>query len=1513
MKEQTYRIGIDVGSTTVKTVVMDESGKLVFSAYDRHNAKVKEVLIGHLHNAAALIGAEAKAVVCVTGSVGMAVSEQLSNKTTTGAKAKAPFVQEVVAATTYLRQMHPEVQTLIDIGGEDSKIVLRRQSATAGNQTVSGDNVARQTGHGAGIACRSAQTGGASRSAGERSSFELRMNGNCAGGTGSFIDQMAVLLGVSNKELSDMALKSEHEVTIAARCGVFAKTDVQNLISRNVPRNDIAMAVFHSIAVQTVTTLAHGCTIQTPVMLIGGPLTYLPALRKAFTDYMHWQESDLIYSDKSNLVPAMGCALRVSSQLEQAAQDTLPAPLTLKEIISRLNKDIPVKGNNGPDPLFASKEEWQQWRKRKERYNVDVKPMKAHEDVTIGIDSGSTTTKLIAMRPNGDILFSFYAPSKGNPIGVAMQGLAQLKEKAQKEGATLSIVDSCSTGYGEELIKAALSLDHGIIETMAHYQAARRLMPDVSFILDIGGQDMKAVFIEGGVIKRMELNEACSSGCGTFIQTFAQSLGYGVEEFSRMACTAPHPSDLGTRCTVFMNSKIKQVLREGASAADISAGLAYSVVSNCLNKVLKLSSTKELGRRIVVQGGTMRNDAVVRALEKLTETEVARSSMPEMMGAYGCALYAAGKAQNHANHLSPARTIDDLLAVADYESKELHCKGCENRCAVLRYRFRSGKVYYSGNKCERVFSNSGKDVRKGLNIYPEKYKLLFERPVLEDAERTIGIPRVLNMYEEYPFWHRLLTDCGFRVVLSSPSQMKPYEAALCHVMSDNICFPAKLVHSHIAELERSGVERILMPYTVFERKDSATAVNSYNCPIVSGYSDVVRSSQSTNVSIDSPVVNFSDNALLFKQIKKYLKGLGVGSHTISKAFRAALDAQREFEVALRDKNIEIYNASRSEGALTILLAGRPYHTDDLVQHRLSEMLSALGVNVISDDIVRLSPTLSDGETLSVRQWAFPNRIIKAAQWAGEKGNDVQFVEMTSFGCGPDAFIQDEVRALLQRYDKTLTLLKIDDVQNLGSLRLRVRSLIESIREQALSKSADNKALSNDEQPVSAGNQTLSNDEQAGQNGAGSDRKVAEPVSLPKAEDMKERPTILVPFISEYVSDLLQAFADLIGYNMEVLPMGDEESARLGLKYSNNEVCYPATLIVGDFIKALKSGRYDLNKVAVGITQTGGQCRATNYAGLIKRALIESGLQQVPVITVGVTTHSQQDSGNFFHINWRKVAPILLSALLYADTMAKMYYGALPREIAPGLSESLRDKYLRRGADCVRNNDVKGIMRCVGDAAEEFDLITRPRQTDKVGIVGEIFLKFHHFAHQEVIHQLTNKGLEVVPPLISPFFLQEFVNILQNKRMGLRKGGTNPLVVHLLYAMVKRRIRKINRLGSRFKAWRPFTDIFEQAKGAEGIVKGAAQFGEGWLLPAEIVEMAEGGVKNVVSLQPFGCIANHIIAKGVANAIRRRFPDINYLTLDFDSGVSRTNVTNRLLLFMEQAHNSGNAQSTRATH
>ena len=1397
-----------MGSTTAKIVVVNEQNCVVWSRYERHNAQVKDLLRHYLAEVQDVVGGM-EVTVGVTGSVGMQTAELL----------RAEFVQEVVAASAYARQLHPEAQALIDIGGEDSKVVL----FSGGRQ-------------------------------------DLRMNGNCAGGTGAFIDQMAALLGLTHDEMNRLASQSTQLHPMAARCGVFAKTDVQNLVSRHVPMADICASIFHSIAVQTITTLAHGQRMEPPVLLCGGPLTFLPALRKAFADYMKVDEGQFIVRRESNLVPAIGTALTVKE-----------SPVSFDTLWKRLGQPAEVTLRNCLPPLFGSSAEYEAWRQEKAINNIEVKPMrKGREEVVVGIDSGSTTTKIIAARRNGDIVFSHYAPSLGNPVKAVGDGLAKLREEAARFGTELAIVGSCSTGYGEELIKAALNLDSGIIETMAHYRAARRLMPDVSFILDIGGQDMKAIFVEQGVVTRMELNEACSSGCGTFLQTFAQSLNRNIGDFARQACTARRPCDLGTRCTVFMNSKIKQVLREGADVSDIAAGLSYSVVNNCLFKVLKLKDVSELGRRIVVQGGTMRNDAVVRALELLTGCTVARSNMPEMMGAYGCALYAAEQRQSQNSEISNPSDITDTQA--------LHCHGCENHCHITRYKFPGGNTYVSGNKCERVFTNSGSHKEKGQNIYTEKHRLLFDREenASPQGERRIGIPRILNVYENYPFWHRLLSDCGFRTVLSPASTMPGYEAELCTVMSDNICFPAKLAHSHIAALRRQGVERILMPYVVYERQESRTAVNSYNCPIVAGYSDVIRSAMPGDVPIDSPVMNFANTRLLRQQVTTYLRGLGVGRRVAQQAFERAWTAQTEYELAVKRRAQEILADSRRQGRMTILLAGRPYHTDPLIQHRLSETIAAMGVNVISEDIVREAPELPDGDTNTVRQWAYVNRIIKAAQWVAGQRSDVQFVQMTSFGCGPDAFIQDEVRSLLARHGKVYTLLKIDDVSNVGSLKLRVRSLIESLQ----SRTEPAAELSHP-----ASRSTL-----------------LETTRIFTRDD--ERRTILVPHISEFITPLLPALGTLAGYRLEVLPPSDADSAAVGLRYANNEVCYPATLVVGDIIKALQSERYDRKRIAVAMTQTGGQCRATNYAGLIKRAMVQAGFADVPVVTLGVTTVADgANEQEGFHVSWRKIGPALLLTLFYSDTIAKMYYAATAREDMPGLAAALRDRFLRLGADVLSRTDsgrhrlTRELLRLVDDAAHEFNMITRDIPTRRVGIVGEIFLKFNHFAHQQINEQLMRRGIEIVPPLFTPFFLQEFVNVLRNKRLGLSDSHFPAPLVRLLYAMVRRNIARFNRAGAAFRHFIPFDDIRREADRAEGIVSPAAQFGEGWLLPAEISAFAEYGINDVLSLQPFGCIANHVVARGVENAIRRRYPDINLIHLDFDSGVSSVNVTNRLLLFL----------------
>ena len=1498
---ETVNIGIDVGSTTAKIAIIDQTGELLFSRYERHNAKTNELLLSYLKEISERFN-NPLVRICTTGSVGMAIAEQLQSE----------FVQEVVAATEYVRHKHPEVKSLIDIGGEDAKVVFFGKK-----------------------------------------SQELRMNGNCAGGTGAFLDQMSVLMGIDNKTMNDLAMNAKRIHPMAARCGVFAKTDIQNLMARNIPKEEVAASIFHSIAVQTITSLSHGCEFKPPILLCGGPLTFMPALRKAFADYLHlsaetplpqkesdktlsnslspvatdsrpwresdkilsnslpiqtadsrpWRESDktlskslspqatdFIFSGNSNMIPAMGCALRAKGE-----------PVRVSELLHRISS-VKVKFKGGElSPLFTSEEEHIRWREEKDRYALKTDKLRTdnEEPLYIGIDSGSTTTKIVAARKDGTVVFDYYGQNFGNPIHAVEEGLKQLQLDADKKGVSLYVAGSCSTGYGEELIKTAFNLDYGIIETMAHYKAASRLVPDVSFILDIGGQDMKAIFVENGTVVRMELNEACSSGCGTFLQTFANNLGYTVEEFANAACTAKAPCDLGTRCTVFMNSKVKQVMRERESdktlsnslpplTADISAGLSYSVVKNCLYKVLKLQGYDDFGKTIVVQGGTMRNDSVVRAFELLTGKSVVRSNKPELMGAYGCALHAIDLQENVDVN---AKQLSSLLEGCEFSTRQTICKGCENNCIVSQYTFSGKRKFYSGNKCERIFNNYDGNHHQGENIFPEKYELIFgsdSHNSPEDNQKpTIGIPRILNMYEEYPFWRTLFTACGFTIQLSSQSTIQHYERALNSVMSDNICFPAKLVHSHIKELDEKGVERIFMPYVVYEKQDDKQTDNSFNCPIVSGYSDVIRSAMTINASVDSPVINFSDEKLLGKQLTTYLKGLGVKTSTCKRAIKEALETKQETEALLRQRNLEILSQSRKQGNITILLAGRPYHTDPLVQHKISDMIAALGVNVINEDSVRggvFNKTLSkslppqtadsvrcepydsqDAETYLVRQWAYTNRIIKAAQWVANQGNDVHFVQMTSFGCGPDAFIQDEVRDILRRHNKPYTLLKIDDVTNIGSQKLRIRSLVESLK-----------------------------------NGSSTTTHIHH--SLPQTrvfrnQDRKRK--ILAPFFTEYFSPLMPPLMYLAGYDLEILPPSDGQSAQLGLAYANNEVCYPATLIVGDMIKALKSGKYDTDNIALVMTQTGGQCRATNYTALIKRAMIANGFADVPLITLGVSTAGGDNEQEGFAYPWVKLATITTNAVLFCDVISKFYNAAAVREKTPGAAEALKRKYIRLADDVIRKNDAPGIIRLTEEAAREFDSIVVEKDCPKVGIVGEIFLKFNPFAHQFIADKLTRHGIEVVPPLISPFFLQEFVNVETQKSLGLTNSNMPKFVIRSIWKLIWRQEKKMNKAASAFRYYRPFTSIYEDAEGAKGLVSFAAQFGEGWLLPADIVAFEQSGVHNVISLQPFGCIANHVISKGIEKKLRELYPDLNILSLDFDSGVSSVNVTNRLLLFLDQ--------------
>ena len=778
-----------------------------------------------------------------------------------------------------------------------------------------------------------------------------------------------------------------------------------------------------------------------------------------------------------------------------------------------------------------------------------------------------------------------------------------------------------------------------------------------------------------------------------------------------------------------------------------------------------------------------------------------------------------------------------------------------------------------------MYNNKGGHDIKGENIYTYKYRLLFDRPTLPDdpesgnaatkQPQTIGLPRVLNMYEDYPFWNKLLTASGFAVQLSSESTFFRYEGALNSVMSDNICFPAKLVHAHIAELNGDPqVSRILMPYVVYERNDDAKrTLNSFNCPIVSGYSDVIKSAMTLDKPLDTPVINFANQRLLGRQIVDYLKTLGVKEKKAKEALAQALMAQNEFAQQIRQKAEDIYESGRKAGRLTLLLAGRPYHTDPLIQHKLSEMIASLGVDVISDDIVRENTETSAGDTYLVKQWAFMNRIIKSGQWAADQDDRLHFVEMTSFGCGPDAFIQDEVRDILQRHSKPFTLLKIDDVSNIGSLKLRVRSLVESL---------NNKMRTAQRQETARLEQTRTF----------------------RTRDAGRK--ILAPYMTEYLTPIIHPVLKLIGYDVEVLPMSDEKSAELGLKYANNEICYPATLIIGDIIKALQSGKYDLNNTAVVMSQTGGQCRATSYAGLIKRAMVANGFREVPLLTLGVTaTAGEGNEQEGFKVPWLKYSNIIVTAILYGDAISEMYHATIVRERQPGLALALRNKYMEAVDGPILRNDAKGLVRLIAQAAEEFNNAATDKEIPQVGIVGEIFLKFNPFSHQFLEKYIISKGIEVVPPLLAPFFLQEFVNVEVQKHLRLSCSHVPDFVVRGAYqTLIGTRIRRINKAAGKFRYFRPFSNIYDDAKEVDGIVSLAAQFGEGWLLPADIIGYLRDGITNVISLQPFGCIANHVVSKGIEKRLHEKFPELNLVSLDFDSGVSAVNVTNRLLLFLD---------------
>ncbi|MGD8778022.1 MAG: acyl-CoA dehydratase activase-related protein [Ignavibacteria bacterium] len=1401
-----YKIGIDIGSTTAKVVLTDESDTTIYTDYIRHNTLISETLLTLLNNIYSTYGDIIVRPV-FSGSAAMGIAEN----------SNFPFVQEVIAAASLVRSKHPAINSLIDIGGEDAKLILF-------------NNLKKP---------------------------DIKMNGNCAGGTGAYIDQMATILNVSIPGLNDLAWQSSKIYPIASRCGVFAKTDVQNLISRKISTADIAASIFEAVACQTINSLARGCTIKSPVLFCGGPLTYINYLRKAFSGLLNIKHENIIVPEHAELFTAMGASLSTNGNSKA---------LKISEVIRLINSPRKIfKDSNTLNPLFNNEAEVTHWNRHRHVINIPARKPENGTTCFLGIDSGSTTTKIVVTDSDAKLLYRYYRNNNGHPLETVIAGLNEFSRQLAESNTTIHIAKSAVTGYGEELIKSALDIDYGLVETVAHFLAAKRIEPEVSFILDIGGQDIKAIFVQNNTISKIEINEACSSGCGSFIEGFANTLGYSPGNFANLALSSRAPYDLGSRCTVFMNSKVKQALRDGATVADLSAGLAYSVIKNCLNKVLRITNYDELGKNIVVQGGAFKNKAVFRSLEILSGKKIVISDKPELTGAYGAALFAMDKFTSRKTESSFVG-LSNLESLARHDTKLSVCKGCTNHCQITIYKFPHGGLCYSGNKCEKTYSNNSTMQTKGRNIFDYKRQILFSqhKNLMPSNNVRIGIPRTLNMYENYPFWQALFSNCGFEVVLSDESSYKLYKNGTGEIMSDNICFPAKLAHGHIVNLLKKKVERIFLPIVLYEKKQFKKSANSYNCPIITGYPEVLKniclSPDTVKVPFDSPCINFNDPHLLKKACQTYFKSLGITGTIFNKAFETALAVQSRYKFLIKRKNEEILEDAVKNSNPVVMVAGHPYHADKLVHQEISQILSDFGVNIINEEIAINNKDEAFDSFYLISQWEYPSRILQAAWWVSQQKYDIGFIQLNSFGCGPDSFLLDEIGDFIKRVGLSYSQIRIDEISSPGSIKLRLRSLIESQKlKQTPSK----------------------------------ERVHWETKTKRVFKESDKKRTILAPWFSDFYSPFIPVLGKIAGYKIVNLPPSDSQSVSYGLEYANNEICYPATLVVGDTIKVLKNNEYNQEEIAIGITQTGGQCRATNYIALIKRAMANAGFSDIPVVAIG-TSNDLQNFQSGFRPNWLNVIKHAFVSLLFADSLSRMFYSTVCRGKNEFESFSLRKKYLNKAVELLEYNAHDELLALLKEAIQDFNSVPiKELEVQTVGIVGEIYIKYNTFGQFGTIEWLIKNNVEVVLPPLMEFFTQLFINSKVRIKEHVNRPKTFGFVNSIIKPIVNNYINKFEKALKNFRFYRPAYNIDHSADLANDILNLNHQYGEGWLIPAEIAGMAKQNINNIICLQPFGCIANHIVGKGMEKKIKNLYPDVNLLFLDFDYGTSKVNILNRI--------------------
>lgn len=1390
------RIGIDIGSTTVKLAALDAKDHLIFSRYMRHFADIGKSLHLILLDALQALG-DVPVAVAVTGSGGLLLAQS----------AGLTFVQEVIAQIKALETYVPHTDVAIELGGEDAKIVY----LTNGQ--------------------------------------EQRMNGTCAGGTGSFIDQMASLLQTDVQGLNALAIDAATIYPIASRCGVFAKTDIQPLINEGARREDIAASVFQSVVTQTISGLACGRPIRGNIAFLGGPLNYLSQLRAQFIKTLDLNPKQVIFTQNAHLFVACGAAMLAPVEM----------PLTLLALVNKLQQPRTTEGTQLQrlQPLFEDERAYEDFKERHSRARVPRSELASYRGKAyLGMDAGSTTTKAVLMGEDGSILKSWYGSNNADPAGYAVSILKDLYNALPEE---VEIVHSGVTGYGEGLIKAALRVDVGEIETIAHYKAAKTMLPGVDFILDIGGQDMKCLHIQDGAIDSIMLNEACSSGCGSFLEAYTSSLNLSLNEFADKAIESRNPVDLGSRCTVFMNSRIKQAQKEGASVGDIATGLAYSVIKNALFKVIKIRDPHEMGEKIIVQGGTFINDAVLRAFELVSGRECVRPDIAGLMGAYGMALIARQQSLGQSTLLGKA-----ALEQLKIGQKSRRCKGCTNQCPITDNYF-DDRRFVTGNRCEK--GAGGARVQSDLpNLYQYKYKRLFEHyePLVQAKRGRVGLPRMLNLYENYPFWFTFFSELGYRVELSGPSNKAVYEKGMESIPSESVCYPAKLSHGQVMDLVDRGVDFIFLPCIEKERREDERADNCYNCPIVMSYSEVLRNNMEglRDVRLLNPFLPYEHRRRLVERLHEVLKDEGISQGEVARAVNLAWAEDAAFKrdmQAAGERTLKWLSENDRQG---IVLAGRPYHIDPEINHGIPEMFASFGLAVLTEDsVAHLGHQPRPIRVMD--QWMYHTRLYNAAN-AVTENDRLQLVQLNSFGCGLDAVTVDQVQEILEAAGKIPTVLKIDEGNNLGAARIRIRSLLAAMKER-------------EDQP----------------------KKEARSSAIHKVvftKEMRKTHTILAPQMSPIHFEMLEPAFSSEGYRLVILPSVDKDAVEEGLKHVNNDACYPSILVVGQLMKALKSGVYDLSNTSVVITQTGGGCRATNYIAFIRKALKDAGMQHIPVLSLNASGFEKQPG---FKVSLGLINKALQS-IVYGDLFMRVLYATRPYEVVRGAADALHKKWLEICKKAVALGDWTTFKKNIRQIVRDFDqMALQNEKRPKVGIVGEILVKYHPTANNEVVKLIESEGCEAVVPDMLGFFLYCLYNGVARYKHGAQTT-TGCLALRATIAFIEKYrsfMKRCLEASSRFTAPRT---IYELANRAKSVISTGNCMGEGWFLTAEMLDLIDEGVENIVCAQPFACLPNHVAGKGMIKEIKRQHPQSNIVAVDYDPGASEVNQLNRIKLMISIA-------------